>query len=375
MKSAKRWLVLLVFLPALIFFAFTNYYIDPNDQFHNDSIEMAKAMLDGNTIYIESYVNEREIKKNVIIGMTDDVDCIVMGSSEGRTIDSGMAGTDSFYNLSVASADMYDVLAQFGLMELYGKTPKRIIISLDNYFFDEDVYKFNQDAIANHEGLYPYAQYMLGILGVEDETVELQKENPFDISLFSKVQTLFSLKYFQASMDVIEKLGAYGGPLNRLEFWGIENGQTSSHPSNTIYYRPDASYIYSDDIVSRTADDVKNISNSLDVYLLLDSKISDYSLKVLNKLVEHLYNKGIEVEFFLSPISPSFWDRIVNEYGGDSAFDGPKQLMYDMAEQYGCKIIGGFNPHDFEIEDSDYYDATHMRAESLAKYFDFSSNF
>ena len=75
-------------------------------------------------------------------------------------VNKDIVGTDSFINLGVSGSDIYDILAQFGLMDIYGKKTKRVIFCVDSYSFDESFYA--ADGAQNAIDVYKRQVVLLG---------------------------------------------------------------------------------------------------------------------------------------------------------------------------------------------------------------------
>lgn len=108
-----------------MFLVITNIYQDPANIFHDESKEIAESIVAGYAAYSATgNGNEREVKHNLIMVMPKETDCIAVGPSLVMCVNKDIVGTDSFINLGVSGSDIYDILAQFGLMDIYGKRPR-----------------------------------------------------------------------------------------------------------------------------------------------------------------------------------------------------------------------------------------------------------
>lgn len=353
-----RWLKFLLVLPVLFALVFTNCYIDPANVFHDYSEEIAESIVSGNATHFGgSNVNEREVKHNLIMKMPDEVGCIAVGPSLVMGVSSEMVGSDAFYNLGESWASFYDILAQFGLMEVYGKKAKRVVFCVDSFFFDNNILKFD----LRYEGLKEYADYMIGILNGEKAEIP-QERNLKEIE--TKVRQLFSVTYFQAAIDLVQTENAYVVG----ERWG-----TVKKDFNKDYYRPDASWAYGESYKNRTEEDVKNDSEVYDIERLLSrgKHIDKYNKEIFEKLIQYLLDQGAEVELFLCPLAPSLWKRIEMERAEYPILSELKAYADSIAKKYDLKMTGCYDPYELEMKDKDFYDARHVRHEALGRYFDF----
>lgn len=354
-----KWLRVLLVLPVLFVLIFTNIYIDPANIFHDYSEEIAESILNGKATHFgSSNVNEREVKHNLIMKMPDKVDCIAVGPSLVMGVRSEIAGSDDFYNMGHSGANFYEILAQFGLMEAYGKKVDRVIFCVDSYFFDEAFMKRH----GVNEGLKRYADYMIDILNGEE--TEKPRESYWN-ELETKVRQMFSVTYFQASVDSVQAANSY---VNDRERWGIVGENFDG-----TYYMPDASWVYARSYQNRTEEDVRKDSEEYNIERQFSKgeHISEYCKEIFEKLIGYLLSQGIEVDLYLCPVAPSLWDRIEAEETEYPIIGEIEKYANRVAKEYDLKITGSYNPYNLDMRDKDFYDARHVRHELLGTYFDF----
>lgn len=362
MKAEKlEWFRFLIIIPLILILVITNIYVDPANIYHDESKEIAQAIIQGNAAYsaLENG-NEREIKHNLIIEMPKQVECIAVGSSVVMCVNKKIVGTDSFYNFGVSSAGLYDILAQFGLMEVYEKEIKRVIFCVDTYFFDEDKY----DADGRAEALMPYADYMLDILNERNPEIPT-KDSVSELK--TKIEQAFSITYFQAARDYIVKNDKFSMKDNR---WGIvEEGFDGSKP----YFDVDGSWNYSVEYQANDITHVLDVAKDYDIEETFgyNRNISLYSVDIFIKLIEYLMQKGVGIELYLCPLAPALWERIEADTTNYFILDELEVFVREVADTYDLKITGSYNPHNVGISNHDFYDARHVRREVLDVYFDF----
>ena len=364
MVVAMKWLKLIFVIPLICFLVITNIYQDPANIFHDESKEIAESIVAGYAAYSATgNGNEREVKHNLIMVMPKETDCIAVGPSLVMCVNKDIVGTDSFINLGVSGSDIYDILAQFGLMDIYGKKTKRVIFCVDSYSFDESFYAADgaQNAI-----LMPYTDYMLQVLnGVPP--LPIHYNDGSDIK--TQIEQAFSISYFQASWDQVRLNGTYAMSDKR---WGIvPEGWDGSKP----YYGVDGSWTYA---ASYKANDINYVleqcaSYDIEKQFAYDRHISEYSKEIIEKLIAYLTNQGIEVELFLCPLAPSLWDRLEAEKSHYVILDEITDFVKEMSNKYDLKITGTYNPYELGIKDENFYDSRHVRRELMGEFFDFYS--
>lgn len=354
-----KWLRFLLALPVLFALVFTNIYIDPANIFHDYSEEIAESILKGNpTHFGSSNVNEREVKHNIIMKMPDNIECIAVGPSLVMGVRSETVGSDDFYNLGQSGANFYDILAQFGLMEVYGKKADRVVFCVDSYFFDDTLLGI----LGVDESLKEYADYMIDILnGEEGEKPQEGNQNEIE----TKIRQMFSVTYFQAAIDSVQAANSY---VVDRERWGIVDEDFVN-----MYYMPDASWVYAKYFQDRTQEDVRKDSEEYNIEQQFSKggHVSEYCEDIFEKLVRYLLDLGTEVDLYLCPLAPSLWDRVMAEEKEYPILKELEKYANHVAKKYDLKITGSYNPYNLKMKDEDFYDARHVRHELLDVYFDF----
>ena len=363
----KKWLRLTVMLPLIIFLVFTNIYQDPANLYHDFSVEIAEALLEGKEAFFYSKNgDERGVKQHLIEHMPEYVDCITVGPSLTMEIRSDMVGTDNYYNLSASGLNFNDYMAEFALLEANNVKVDRVVLCVDSYFFDE-IYA---NGSLKTEWM-PYANYMIIKLGGGNP--EVPPKNPGFFSaenlkkIWTRVSQAVSITYFQSSCKLIRDNRRFIQPAR----WGIIDEDTKDH----AYYEPDGSTVFSLEYRSSTVDDVIKDANSYDIEKQFGygKHVDSYYFEYFDRLVKYLTENNIEVEFFLCPLCPTLWDRL--GIGEDSCeyylLDEIEEHAREIADKYRIKVTGSYNPYAVGASDSDYWDCRHMRMDSMNKYFDF----
>lgn len=376
-KNKKKWNGLLLFLlPVLVLFLGVNYLADPGNIFHNFSEEMSGAMLEGKTVQVHSNnLDDREVLQHLIEKMPDKVGTIVCGPSLALCIDSEMAGTDSFFNMAVSASDYYDLLACIAMLEVNGKQVDRVILTWDSVLVDPEKYMGD----GRHDRLMPYSEYMLKILEEVDleaedvtvasaDAVALAKSLPVpeikgDGSMWSKMSQLFSVSYFQWSVEYVKTQGIDALWADR---WSVAE-ETSGNR-----YLPDYSMVYGDAMETIT---LEEMLEACKIYWM-EGNVTEYAhadkenLETLEKLIVYLQSKGTEVELFLCPLAPALWDRIYAEQY--PMLSEMEEFAAYLAEKYNVEVQGSYNPYNASMTNEDFYDARHARKSALQEKFNFA---
>lgn len=349
---------LLVFLPIPVFMAIVTYLVDPAGLFHDESKEIAQSMLAGNnTLFWNGNVNERNVKQQLIVNMPEHVECIAVGPSLVMGVSQTDAGTDSFYNLGESGADFYDILAQFGLLELNKKQYDRVIFCVDSYFFDETLNK----TFTRNKELKPYAQYMLRLLDGQEGSMPSNDNSPI-----SNYKLLISPSSFQSALTLAKKNGL-GTYLSNNKRWMVVDNSFYEYS----YYRPDGSWVYSSEIQNYDEQNVIQDAKAYNIEKQFSKgrHLGSYPQETFEKLIRYLQARNVRVDLYLCPLAPALWDRI--DQRNYYVLNELEDFAHEVSQKYHLKLTGSYNPYKLGIHDKDFYDSRHVRHELLSTYFDF----
>lgn len=357
----KTWLSCLMVLPTIAILTCTNYYEDPANIIHDSSKSIAEAIMSGKETYFSSgNGDERKVKYYMIKEMPKQVDCLTIGPSLSMGIRRSNVGTDNYYNLSASALNYYDYMMEFASLDINNIQYEKIILCVDSYFFDE-----RHATINRNPELLPYTEYMIGKLDGIDMAI------PQDTSKCELMQTrikqMFSVTYFQSAVEFIK---ANHSLILQEKRWGIVDDSSKDHS----HYMSDGSWVYDSNYRSNTINDVLEHAKNYDIQLQFgyDRHINDDCKEHFRLLVQYLIDRNVIVEFYLNPICPALWDRIQSEKDHYSMLDEIEEYAHTIANDYGIKVIGSYNPYIIGISNSDYLDSRHIRHEQLDTYFDFS---
>lgn len=368
----KKWLLLTVFIIVpLACVIFVNVVGDTANLFHiSANKDIALSILAGNATYGEGAIDERGVKRTLIENLPEEVDTLAVGTSVVMCINRDIVGTDSFYNLGESASDYYDILAQFGLLEINKKKYKRIIFCADFDFFNKG------QSGGRHYISIPYANYMLSVLNGNKESFSMSgsvKLKNRIKEMYTKMRQLVSIQYFQSSVKVFFHQLAKG-----KKRYGII---TPENADKYFYYESDGSWVYDVKHRSHTEKDViedclNYVYPQNDVDILgricdVNEHLSDEKKEIFSSLMNYLKSQGIEVLIFLCPFPPALYDLL--DQNLRPLLPELELYIRQYAEQNNIRVTGSYNPHNLNITNSDFYDARHVRREKLGEYFDFAT--
>lgn len=362
----KRLIYFLLFsIPVISLLILVNYKADPGNLFGAAPEKMVQLFMDGKSAYVKSgNVEEREVDKKIIETINEAPECIAVGPSLVRWVNSDMIGNDSFYNLGMSSGNGYDVLAIFGQLKNNDKMPKEVLFCVDTLFFD-------QTFIDNNPTYLPYENDLRTALDMIGSDTKI---NASSLEILSskteKYEQLFSLTYFQSSIKYLQ-LNKFSNP-NKI-------GEPSADYKGAYYLKDNArisaydrEHISKEDVEKEMQKYISGESNSTLTSAITPNKhLSDEQINNFKKLINYLQKNNTKVKFFLHPFPPSIWDYIQNS----KAFPMIEELdtfIRKYAQENNIPITGSYNPYDLGCKNEDFQDYRHMKTERLYKYFDFT---
>lgn len=355
MKTALKWvkLIFLILLP-LICVILINLIGDSANLFHYETADkIADSILEGKSTYILGNPNGRLIKKALIEKMPDEVDTIVIGPSISMCINKEVAGTDSFYNLSVESGNYYDIFALFGLLELNNKKYNRVILCTDFDFFNKGKITTNMT-----EMFSSYYDYMFSKIHGEMPVFAegMFEKNLSNLSRASWKQ-LISIQYFQPSFKILPQL---------IKDKGKRVGTvTDENALEHFYFKSDASWVYEGQYIARTEEFVKNDSRTYfwDPLCAPEEHLSEEVKQNFSLLMDFLNKKNVNVDIYISPLAPSLYDQF--DFDSRPLLREGEDFINSYAQNHNIRVIGSYSPYKYGLKDADFYDARHLRRESF----------
>ena len=362
----KRLICFFLFsIPVLSCLIFVNYKADPGNLFGTASEKMVELFMDGKSAYVKSgNVEEREVDKKIIEALEESPECIAVGPSLVRWVNSDMVGSEDFYNLGMSSGNGYDVLAIFGQLERNDKMPDKVLFCVDTLFFDKTIMENNKSWLSYEADV----QLALDMIGSSTELKASKLE--FISTKTKKPRQLISLTYFQSSMQYISENGIsseekIGEPKSDYKgaYYLKDNARVSAYSQENISKK---------DVEEAMKKYVSGESNSnLEAAITPNVHLDSEQMDNFKKLVTYLQSNNIEIKFFLHPFPPIVWDYIVES----EKFPMVTELdtfIHEYSRENNIPITGSYNPYDIGCKNEDFQDYRHMKAEKLYEYFDFT---
>ena len=338
----RRFLLRLVWciLPIITVLVTSNFFGDSASLFRIEYEEtIAELILDGSDVTNISNYDERLLQKELILKEEKTFNTIVLGSSRTMLIGSEIFDDQSFFNYSISHAKIQDFIAIYAMCKAQKKLPKKIIIGIDPWTFNDN----DQSERWRSIGEYYYSF--------------VKKDIKREI-IVAKYLQLFSVSYFQNSVFNIPKVvSGKDRPRKAEHYRGLTNTKLQ-----------DGSLRYS---VLMSSASMSEIDTRVDNYLNRTNRgIEDFEVvsrelwNDFDKLVNDIINNGIELEFFLAPYHPRVYQIVQQDF---------KNVLYSelrvrqLSDLMNIKVYGSFDPDKLNINSTDFLDAVHLRYPAIVK--------
>tara|TARA_B110000027_G_C16103125_1_gene294032 strand:+ start:251 stop:1216 length:966 start_codon:yes stop_codon:yes gene_type:complete len=308
MKKITLRILIISSLPFLIMII--NFSIDYRGLFNKsqfvDSVVNNQLKKINQVIYVN--IPEREILKNKMRKLENQrIDTIVIGSS--RTLMFGKTLDLKLINFSVSSANLCDYIEIIKLLKQYNISAKNFIIEF-------------------HEKLFSKAQN------------ERHK-------IFKGFNTKEKIKYFFDFHYLRENLSKKTEILNNINKNNYKLYYDGSIDYNKKYYEESLNInLKSTNLLKK---EVENKNLNFDF-----NKITEF-----NSLIKKLNGN---IFLYISPMHPFLFEKNIQH----------KNIIMEILNKVikqnpSITIIGSLNPFEFDLKDSDFFDAIHIKPNGLKK--------
>lgn len=332
--------IVLFATPFLGILVFVNYFGDAARLFAND-YEQKMAKIIGTGKYVTNFGNydERLCQLELIKQKSIRPETIIIGSSRTMLFNSSHFPKTTLFNNSVSGASMEDIVSIYQIYKEYKKLPKKIIIGIDPWTFNDLSDQNRWKSIASYYNKFNHLE--------SHESNELMK-----------YKELFSFSYFQSSLKLMPKF--LKGDLDPIPTSNSHNISATKLTEGALVY---------DQLFRQSS--AKEIDNRIDEYLARDifsienfKSISSKNWSNFNKLISELEQKSIEVEFIFIPYAPKVFERVKKNF---PMVLKTEIIVNELAQLRKIKVLGSFNPNRLGMDKSYFYDGMHCKEEGLKK--------
>lgn len=333
------------FSPLLLCIVSINYFVDPANIFKTEIYEtMVNHLKNGDNITNVTNIDERLLQKLFIAELKECPDEIILGAS--RIMSIGKASNINKINCinnGVSGASLEDIFAIYYLYIQKGWKIKKISLGLEPYYLND-----------NHN------QKRWKILGPEfvtfyNQLANQKKQN--NNTSFDKYRELFSWSYFKSSLEYLKSE-------NKKKIYPTKeviNEKMTRLTDGTITYDIETRNI-SQEKVEKS---VKQAITNQPIYSMKDFEVlSEYYTSLFSSFVDYTIENDIELEFLLIPLHPSLFNYLQKTPNYKMFFEAEK-FYREVATSKNIKIIGSYNPDDYQLDGSDFYDGFHCKEKAI----------
>ena len=341
-KTIKCLLLLAAFMAVVVG---VNIGVDPANIIRNDyAKQAAEIVAAGDNVTNLLNFDDREFVNQYAQLRKDDVDVLVLGSSRSLQVTKDVTGVDSTFCAGVTGADLRDCIAAYMQFRQNGKTPQQVVICAEYWFLSN----------GNLNGRAKTEMY--------EQFCQLTGNQPFKTSSqkLDKVKEMVSFSYFQTSLDYLF-----------TEKGDIKLAAVSTADNAYPTRRADGSYSYEEEYRNRDIIDIDADAVSSTHYNSIDytfNGVDDQLVKQFEDFIRFIQADGAQVVLQLAPLHPIYYNHMAQgqRYAPMLA---TQDYFYSLQDTLGVQCFGGYNPADFGMVNTDFYDAQHPTAQGIYKYY------
>ncbi|GGD76441.1 hypothetical protein [Maribacter cobaltidurans] len=316
-----------------------NYYGDAAHLFDKGyEIKMAEILQDNNYVTNISNYDERLFQKEFISTRTHQPDIVVLGSSRTMQITTEDFPDELLINNSVSGASVEDIIAIYQIYRKKGIKPKKIIIGIDPWSFNENNQRNRWQSIADY--YYDFKK---------------QKTSHEHKSL-AKYKELFSFSYFQESAkNLVRKISGSNEP---------KASNRKLNRTNTKLF--DGSLTYGEAYRNMSQKEVEKKAESYilgEIYGVENfERISNRIWSEFDDLINDMKENQIEIEFLLVPYHPLVYKKIKMDY---NIILKVEEDLKEYANNNHVSLKGSFNPNLLKLNETYFFDGMHCKERGI----------
>jgi len=288
------------------------------------------------------------------MGMEKIPEIIALGSSQTMELRASHLGTSPgyFFNHSVASGNLFDVIAILGCYKRRGSLPKKIIIGVSPNLmflkFKSGIWGSDRWKVLVSE--YYYLQALIEKRSSFWPELFLQAE-----AVIQEYKLLFSIKYALTNFNSL--------PGNDRLFTVAEDGTHLLRPDGSFHLRKEQ-----DD-----TETFKKVQTEIDKLKKSKSAPEIINEELFINLIDYLLSCDSQVILFFPPYHPMLYKELLTN----------KKLVYyrkieallmDIAISRHLPVYGSYDPSILCLECKDFRDAHHLCEFSVKKIFNKFTN-
>jgi len=338
--------ILTILIVPLILIGGVNYFFDPDYTLRKDYIApLAKALLEGKIISGPVNANSRLLKKEWIRQLPQTPEVLVLGSSHTLALSQQVFPGKSFINASVSNCTFQDMYAFLELFERKDQgLPKTIIICTDQWLFG--------NSFVENQWLENKPEFMAMAKKIDLPLIKIAPKWDLDKEW---IKELFSVRYLARSLK----------SRGKTEKFEIDR----AIDREKMMFLPDGSRYIPERVINTPEKEVSGKArnyfySSKDEYF---TEISQMQCSLFSGMIKYLKSRNCTVILFVPPYHPETF-QLLEKSGMTSGIFKAETYLRTFARANELKLIGATNPDSLNMIVGDFYDAVHLKPESLNHY-------
>lgn len=340
-----------------------NYWIDPAGIFNNRKVDIIVSyLIEGKCSTVVSNLNERLLKKELILRTEKKPETIVLGSSRTMGV---MAEFDkdknSFGNYSVSAANFNDDIALFSVyINKYQSFPKKVILAVEPWDLNNN--RNNSEWKYIKEDYYFGLEKMNGKDSMNNKIIRMIDELTFALE---KNKSLISIGYLRESLK-----NYLMNSLTKDEELPVPVDFSYNEKQKIL---PDGSltrnYALNNLSEEETLKKAKKYIDEKDLFELKDFvNLDQNDIKNFEKFITYLKRNNVEIILYFPPYHPLVYDYIIKVNKYKNVIEAEKYFLEITAKE-NIKKLGRYNPNLCGVDAEDFFDGMHLKDSGFAKVF------
>lgn len=347
-------------IPVYVGIPIVNYIVDPGHVYSDAYIdEVVQGLKAGKNVANVADLNERSFKEKYIQAHAgEDFDYAIIGASRVMTLSTDVFDSCRIINLGMPGSKIEDLIAICELCKENHIKYKNVLLGVEPTYFNAN----------DPDTRWKYLQkYYDAYMGISEENSDLSiistlfsaLKNDADMDYskegadLSLITNLFSVSYFVASLKNLGHLVNGEAEVLYVDT-PVNEGATKRLDGSISYSKAfrDRDQSVIDDGAAYTW-----MHHSFENF----NSLSDERKALFAKLIDSLQKDNVHIIFIKGAYHPLFYKRIMKT----GMIIEADEYIDDFARKNNIPVYGSINPDDVGLKNTDYYDATHPRKESL----------
>jgi hypothetical protein len=308
--------------------------------------EIARVLASGGMVTDVANYDDRAIEKYLVPLRRQRAEVLMLGSSRMQPMPASAFAGKQFVNGAMQDGRLDDVLGVYGLYDVPGRRPNRVVLSVDPWM----------ESSSRGTGWGALADERAMVMRRAGIPVSRRREH---LTLLAKRwRTLATPEYFRLAVYSFRQYGTHGIAWRATDH--AQNAEKTKLPDGTIVWKETSP--------ERAAAAAHDFATSA---LARDNRFRDLAHRrpgregAIERFVRYLNDEGVNVTVLLVPFAPEVYDAALRLPGGTFA-DVERDLRASVARA-GGQVVGSYDPRVVGVTMRDFFDEDHLRPEALAR--------